>query len=159
MNEEENLYWRGFDARLARIEDLVQGLDESLRGDRRKKIIGLLAEFDRLDERVRQLYAVVIGDAASNHGMRHDVDMLMGRRKYDGQIKEFRWKHVIPTLLAILALTISFLANLDKILKTFRQPSQDPVDQMIEKAKHPKGKTLVRYRHVQAEAPSGDTKE
>ncbi len=160
MNEDENLIWKGIDARLDRLEDLVQELDASLRGDRRRKIVGLLSAWDQLDEDVRRIKGLVIGDVAgSNKGMAHDVDLLMGRRKYDNQAKEFRWKYWIPTLLALLALTVTILTSLDKIKENLPRYHPSPLEAKIDEAKHPKGKTLYRVRRVPAVAPSDDIKE
>lgn len=159
MNEDENALWRGFESRLERVEDVVQELDVSLRGDRRRKIIGLLADWDRHDEALRRLNAVVLGDAAGSKGMAHDVDLLMDRRSGKERRSDFIWKNWIPTLLALLALGLTILTNWDQIKQRFPTDHPGPLEKKIEQAKHPKGKTLYKVHHVPAEAPSESTKE
>ncbi len=159
MNEEENALWRGFEARLERLEDMVREFDELLRGDRRRKVVGLLADQDRMDAELRKLNAVVFTDSTGKHGVAHDVDVLMGRQAGVDRRSEFRWKYWIPTLLAVLAMATTILTNLDKILQNLPKPKLSPLEEKIEKAKHPKGKTLYRVHHVPAEAPLEGTKD
>lgn len=159
MNEDDNVIWRGFEARIERLEDIVQDLDASLRGDRRQKIIGLLADWDRHDSELRRLNAVVFTDSTGKHGLAHDIDVLMGRQAGADRRSEFRWKYWIPTLLALLAMAVTILTNLDQIKKNLPKDHPGPLERQIEEAKHPKGRRIVRIRHVQAEAPSDDTKE
>lgn len=144
---------------MERVEDLVRDLDESLRGDRRRRIIGLLSEFVRLSEDVTKLKAVMFMDSTGKHGVAHDVDVLMGRQAGIDRRSEFRWKYWAPTLLALLALTVTILTNLDKIRANLPKYHPAPLEAAIDRAKHPRGKTILRVRRVQAEAPSDDTKE
>lgn len=149
MNEEENALWRGFDARLERLEDLVRDLDESLRGDRRRKMIGLLAEHARLEAYVTKLNAVIFMDSTGKHGLAHDVDVLMGRQTGAERRSEFRWKYWVPTLLALLAVIVSLLINLDKIKQNLPKDHPGPLEAKIERAKHPKSpKKIYRYRVI-----------
>ena len=159
MDDEENALWRGFEARLERLEDIIRELDEILRGDRRRKIVGLLADQDRMDLELRKLNAVVFTDSTGKHGLAHDVDVLMGRQAGVDRRSEFRWKYWMPTVLALLALAATILTNLDKIKANLPQYHPAPLEAKIDQARHPKGKTLYRVRRVQAEVPSDDTKE
>lgn len=160
MNEEENAIWRGFESRLERLEDIVRDIDEILRGDRRKRMVGLLSEQDRMDTELRKLNAVVFTDSTGKHGLAHDVDVLMGRQAGSDRRSEFRWKYWMPTLLALLALSVTILTNLDKIKANLPKDHPGPLEQEIERSKHPKGKKIVRVRIVhQDEAPSDDIKD
>lgn len=146
MNEEDNSLWRGFEARLERLEDIVRDLDESLRGDRRRRLIGLLAEHSKLEDSVTKLNAVVFMDSTGKHGLAHDVDVLMGRQTGADRRSEFRWKYWIPTLLALLAMTVTVLTNLDKIKKNLPVDHPGPLEKKIEQAKHPRGKKIYHLR-------------
>ncbi len=148
MNEDENALWRGFEARIERLEDIVRELDEVLRGDRRKRIIGLLPEYDRMDSEVRKLNAIIFMDSTGKHGLAHDVDVLMGRQTGADRRSEFRWKYWVPTLLAVLALVVTILTNWTQIKEDFPKDHPAPLEQAIEKAKRPKGKKIVRYHSV-----------
>lgn len=158
QNEEENVIWRGFEARIERLENLVQALNDVIEGNRHRRIIGLASEQDRMDLELRKLNAVVFTDSTGKHGLAHDVDVLMGRQAGADRRSEFRWKYWAPTLLALLALTTTILTNLDKIKANLPLYHPGPLEAKIDQAKHPKGKVIYRIRH-QAETPSPDTKE
>lgn len=160
MNEDENVIWRGFEARIERLEDVVRDLDDMLRGNSRKRVIGLQPEYDRIDHELRRLNAVIFTDSTGKHGLAHDVDVLMGRQAGVDRRSEFRWKYWAPTLLALLALAVTFLTNLDKIMANLPQYHPAPLEEKIDQAKHPRGKKIVRYRVIhQDEAPSEATKD
>jgi hypothetical protein len=159
MDNEENALWRGFEARIERLEDMVRELDEALRGSRHKRVIGLLPEYDRMDSEVRKLNAIIFMDSTGKHGLAHDVDVLMGRQAGVDRRSEFRWKYWIPTLLAVLAMIVTVLTNLGKIKENFPKYHPAPLEKAIDQAKHPKGKTLYRVRRVQEKVLSDDTKE
>lgn len=159
MNEDENIIWRGFEARLERIEDIVNELDSSLRGDRRRKIIGLLPEWDQHTTELRQIRTLMFGDAAgSNKGMAHDVDVLMDRRSGKERRSQLLWGFWTAIAVAVISSITAILTSWDKIQPLLKDHPA-PLEQAIEKAKHPRGKTILRVRRVQAEAPSDDTKE
>lgn len=160
MNEDENAIWRGFEARFERLEDIVRDMDEILRGDRRSKTIGLLAEQDRHDQELRKLNAVVFLDSTGKRGLAHDVDVLMERRSGQEKRMELRWGFWTAIIVAVISAATALLTNLDKIKKNLPKDHQSPLEQKIERAKHPKSpKKIYIYRHVQAEAPLDNTKE
>ncbi len=165
MNEDENAFWRGFEARLERVEDIVRDLDAILRGDRRSKTIGLLAEQDRHDQELRKLNAVVFMDSTGKHGLAHDVDVLMERRSGQERRTELRWGFWTAIIVALISSGAAVLTNLDKIKNLFPVEHLGIVEQKIEKARHPKGKKIYRYRivpppeAVPEKAPSEDIKE
>lgn len=148
MNEDENAIWRGFEARLERIEDIVHDLDEILRGDRRSKTIGLLAEQDRHDQELRKLNAVVFVDSTGKHGLAHDVDVLMERRSGQERRMELRWGFWTAIIVALISSGAAILTNLDKLKSLFPVEHLGIVEQKIERARHPKGKKIYRYRNV-----------
>lgn len=146
---EEDVIWRGLEARLERLEDIVKDLDETVRGSRRTKDPGLVADQDRMDHELRKLNAVVFTDSTGKHGLAHDVDVLMGRQAGVDRRSEFRWKYWAPTFLALLALVVTMLTNLDKIKSNLPKYHPGPLEAQIDQAKRPRGKKLVRYRRVQ----------
>lgn len=159
MNEDENVIWRGFEARIERLENLVQELNDVVEGNRHRRIIGLAPEQDRMDLELRKLNAVVFTDSTGKHGLAHDVDVLMGRQVGADRRSEFRWKYWIPTILSVLALVVTILTQWGQIKGNFPKDHPGPLEQEIEKAKHPKGKTIYRVHRVQAEVPSEPTEE
>jgi len=160
VNEDENVIWRGIDARLERLEDMVQELDAALRGDRRRKIIGLLPEWDRHDAELRRLNALVLGDVAgSNKGMAHDVDVLMDRRSGKDRRAQLQWGFWTAITVAVISSGTAILTNLEKIKANLPKYHPGPLEAQIEKAKHPKGKKIYRIRVVPEKAPSDNTGE
>lgn len=164
-DEDFNAIWRGFEARIERLEDLQKELEETVKGSRRSKVTGLVSDSDRFDTELRRLNAVVFMDSSGKHGLAHDVDVLMGRQVGSDRRSEFRWKYWMPTILAILAMTLTILVNLDKIKTNFPKLHLSPLEQKIEKAKHPKGRKIVKVRLVprptqpQENPPSESIKE
>lgn len=152
MNEDENVIWRGLEARIERTEDKIAEHDDLLNGNRSKKLIGLSQEQDRMDLELRKINAVLFQDSTGQKGMIHDVDFLMGRRKYDNQSRELIWKFVTEVVIKMLALVGVLLLGWDKLeglYKKIIQQKPSPLEQKIEQAKHPKSpKKLYRYRTV-----------
>lgn len=162
MDEEDNPLWKGLDARTERLEHLVQELNDIVQGNRYRKIIGMATDQDRMDLELRKINAVLFQDPTGQKGLLHDVDVLMGRRKYDNQSREIIWKSATEVVVKILALVGVLLLSWDKLEVLYhkiRNQKPAPLEAQIEKAKHPKGKTLYKVRHLQEKALSGDTEE
>lgn len=161
MNDEENALWRGFEARLERLEHLITEVLDIVNGNRHRKIIGLASEQDRMDLELRKINAVLFQDPTGQKGLLHDIDFLMGRRKYDNQSRELKWKFATEVVVKILALVGVLLLGWDKmegLYKKIINQKPSPLEQRIEQAKHPKSpKKIYRYRVVPA--PSDDPKE
>lgn len=157
---DEDVLWRGFEARLERLEDVVKELHDVIDGNRAKRIIGLVASYDKLDELTTRLNSVVFMDSTGKHGLAHDVDVLMGRQTGADRRSEFRWKYWIPTIMAILAMSLTLLANLDKIKANLPKYRPGPLEAQIDQAKHPRAKKKIyRVRHDQENPVSDDIKE
>lgn len=159
MNEDDNFIWRGLEARIERLEDVVRDLDEAIRGNRHKKMVGLLPDQDRMDLELRKINAILFQDPTGQKGLLHDVDFLMGRRKYDNDSREIKWKFWGPIIIVLITQGVLILLNLDKIKQNLPLYHPAPLEAAIDQARHPKGKKIYRIRHVQEEAPSDDTKE
>lgn len=157
MNDEE---WRkAVDEHLIRelledLQDRVKDFDAILRGERGHG--GLISEYERHDEMLTRLYAVVIQDSTGKKGLLHDIDYLMGRKSSRDQMRGIRWQTAATILAALLAAMANIAPHWDKIKKSL--PPLSPLEKKIEKAKHPKGKKIIRYRVVPAPAnpPSAD---
>ncbi len=147
-DEDLSVIWRGFEARLERLEDLVRELDSVVRGSRRNKDPGIVAEQDRMDELLIRLNAVIFQDSTGKHGLAHDVEVLMGRQVGEDRRSEFRWKYWAPTFLAILSLTVTALMNLDKIKANLPKYHPGPLEAKIDRAKRPRGKKIIKIRIV-----------
>ncbi len=162
MNEDDNPLWKGLDARIERLEHLVQEIHDVVQGNRYRKIIGLATEQDRMDLELRKINAVLFQDPTGQKGLLHDVDVLMGRRKYDNKTTELKWKFATEVVIKILALVGVLLLGWDKmeaLYKRILNQKPAPLEAKIEKAKHPKGKPIYKVHIVSDEAPSENTKE
>lgn len=159
MNEKE---WRkAVDEHLLRdlIEDLqdrVKELDLVLRGERGRG--GLIAEYERHDEKLTRLYAVIFQDPTGQKGVLHDVDILMGRRSDSLESKKLRWQSWTAILVAIIGATALLTINWDKVKALVPKYHPSPLEAQIDRAKRPRGKKIVRYRKIQGpiETPTPD---
>ncbi len=149
MDDDSSVLWRGLESRLERVEDITSGLDEILRGNRRKKIIGLLEEQDRMDADLRKLMAVVFQDSTGKRGLAHDVDVLMDRRSGEDRRSQLKWGFWTAIIVAAMTSATALLTNWDKILKSLPKHNPSPLEKKIEKARHPKSpKKIYRFRIV-----------
>lgn len=155
---DEDILWRGFESRLERLEDTVKELDELLRGSRKNKISGLITDSERMDDTLRKLNAVVFVDSTGKRGIAHDVDYLMDRRSGAERREGFKWTFWGLILATAISSLTALLTNLDKLKVILPAYRLDPLDQMIEKAKHPKSpKKIYRYRSVPAKVQSNES--
>lgn len=87
-------------------------MDGTLRGHGGQP--GLIAEYERLDETCRRLYAVIWQDPTGQKGLLHDVDVLMGRKRHGEELSARRWtlmeKLLIALVSAMTAITVALLA-------------------------------------------------
>lgn len=132
-------------ARLKELERIVLVGKDSLR-----------SEYRRHDQELARLNAVLFMDPTGQKGLLHDVDVLMGRRRDKDETRGLKWQFWGAILVATITTAGLILTNLPKIKETLLQV--DPLEKRISQAKHPKVKRIYRIRHVQAEAPSDDTK-
>ena len=160
MNDEENIVWRGLEARIERLEHHVQELMDIVQGNRHNKVVGLAPEQDRMDLELRKINAVLFQDPTGQKGLLHDVDFLMGRRKYDNQSREYRWKFATEIIVKILTLAGLLLLGWDKMEGLYRKlisQKMGPLEKKIEQAKHPKSaKKIYRIHVVPASDPTPD---
>lgn len=153
MNDEE---WRkAVDEHLIRelledVQDRVKEFDAILRGERGHG--GLISEYERHDEMLTRLYAVIIQDSTGKKGLLHDVDHLMGRKSFSERTIQFRWQSWTAIAVAVIGAAAANLQSLEKIAKKFLKEKPGILEQKIEKAKRPRGKKIIRYRVVPAPA-------
>lgn len=137
-------------------QERVKEHDYILKGERGKT--GLIAEYDRHDEKLTRLYAVIFQDPTGQKGLLHDVDYLMGRKAYRDGAKPYKWDFWKSIIVAIIMSGgISYLtSHWSQIKALLPKDHPDKVSQMIEKARNPK----PRHRHIILRVqPSMDTEE
>ncbi len=119
---------------------VLHEIDNLLRGDPEKDTDGMVARLHQIENEVALLKAVLLKDKAGNKGIVGRVETLeAGETRADRRMKT--WVAVIGL---ISALTVATVWNLDRIEAFLHKRKPDPVEQMIEKVRHPKGK----HRHV-----------
>ena len=164
MDERRDAWQRGVDENLASLntgqrvndrllEDLdanYSALDRLLRGDAEKETDGVIGRLHQIENQVAQLYSVIFMDKAGQHGLQHDVKELKEGRKD----KQLKWGHITQVLVALIM--SGLIGHFWQDIRAFvTRKSVDPLEQMIQHAKHPKG----RRRHVviREEPPETDT--
>lgn len=142
------------------VEDLqerVKELDNILRGE--KGDAGLISEYERHDEIITKLYAVVIQDSTGKKGLLHDIDYLMGRRSDQEKNRQLRWQFWTAIIVAIISSLTMILTNWDKLKGMMPVDHPDAIHQAMERVKHPR-KKIYRIHYVPAkpdnEEPSTD---
>ena len=142
------------------IKARMKDLDEILRG--RGKTPGLISEYERHDDKLTRLYAVVFQDSTGKHGLLHEVDAIRS-----GEMgAERKWKFWTAVLVAFITTAGLVFTNIDKIEKFFGKGAKpDRLDVMIKRAKRKQGKPIIRYRVIEKPAqeathgPSEDVPE
>jgi len=149
MNDDE---WRAkVDEHLLRdlIEDLqerVKEIDLILRGERGKG--GLIAEYDKHDDRLTRLYAVIFQDPTGQKGLLHDVDYLMGRKSDRDKSNQYRWQSWTAIAIAIISSITTVVLSWDKIKKNFPFDREGVTATRVVRIKSPK--KIVRVRVIPA---------
>lgn len=125
---------------LTAIRKALAEIDNLLRGDPERETDGLVARMHSQENDINLIKAILLKDKAGNKGIVGRVEALEGgERRSENHLK--LWIAVVGLL---SALTVAAVSNLDRIETFLNRRSRDPVDRMIERAKHPKG----RHRHV-----------
>lgn len=126
------------------LQDWVKELDSILKGERGRG--GLIGEYERHDALLTRIYAVLWQDATGQKGVLHDIDVLMGRRSQKDQSRGLKWQFWTAVTVAIISAATLLITKWPEIMKTLLPPTS--LQKKIERAKHPKGKKIVRYRVV-----------
>lgn len=123
------------------IHKTLSEIDALLRGDPERDTDGAIARLHQLENSLNLLKAVILRDAAGGRGLIGRVEALeSGERGADN-----RWKFATAVVVAILSLFGLLLTNWER-LEAFlnKQRKLDPLERMIQNAKHPKAKR----RHI-----------
>lgn len=148
MDERRDDWQRGVDASLVSLNRLwerevaalhrsLSEIDAFLRGDREKDTDGAIARLHQLENSLNLLKAVILRDATGGKGLIGRVEALeSGERGSDN-----RWKFATAVVVAILSLSGLLLTNWER-LEAFliKQRKLDPLEKMIQNAKHPRPK-------------------
>lgn len=139
-----NAAQRVMDREISRLWKAYSEDDALLRGDKEKETDGLIARLHQLETAINLLQAVIDVDKAGNKGLTGRVEALEGRERTTVEV----WKFWVAILGLLGAIAVAVITNLDKI-EAWVHPKPDVVDQAIERAKHKKGKPIVRYRIIE----------
>jgi len=147
---------RVHDSEISRLWKARSSDDKLLRGDPDKDTDGIIARIHTIENAINLLRAVVDVDKAGNKGLVGRVEALEAREKSTVE----RWKFWVAIIGLIGAVIVSVITNLDKIERFVAPPKKpDRLHQMIDKAKHPRGRPIVRYRIVPPAEQEPDEEE
>lgn len=155
MNDED--WHKNVEEHLLRdlVEDLqerIRDLDNILRGE--KGNAGLIAEYERHDDMITKLYAVVIQDSTGKKGLLHDIDYLMGRKSDRDKNKQYKWSFWTAITVAAISAATMLVTNWDKIKKNLPVDHPGPLEAKIEASRH---KKIVRRHYVIRESQDIDS--
>lgn len=128
------------DRRLTEIDETLKAIDYILRGDPLEGTDGLLTQMHQTQTDLSRLNAVIFQDSTGKAGALKDIEKLKSRENN----AEHRWKFWTAIAVGVIGL---LTANWDRIVSYAKAPSKDPVENMIDEAKHPRI-THKRYRVV-----------
>lgn len=135
------------------LRKLLTDTEGLLRGDIGKETDGLIARLHKLENEINLLKAIVIKDQAGNGGLVEQVRLLKEAR----EDRRSGWGNVTKILVAMITSGALGLFWHD-IQAYLMRKSNEPLEQLIEKAKRPKGKThyVVRVRKEPETDPTED---
>lgn len=140
---------RVWERELAVIRKLLADTDRLLRGDPEKDTDGAMARLHAVENELLLLKAVLLKDAAGGRGIVGKVeDLERGERLSDRRLKVW-----IAVLGLASASVVALMSNLDRLQAFFHQKSKDPVERLIENAKHPRRHHAARARPDPEEEP------
>lgn len=105
--------------RLDDVEDKLDELDRTVRGDVERETGGLIERLHRQETEIAKLNAVVFMDAAGEKGLQEAVKELKRREKNAG----YRWKFWTAIVGFLLTLTGLIFTNLDRLTEMWRRDS------------------------------------
>lgn len=135
--------------RLDDDDEEIQAIRDILDGDPKvKDDNGVLGDLKALLRQVNAIGALIAPDAiGSKGGIVARLSALEERESERKVNQEYRWKFYVALVAAVFAFISTVVSNLDKITAILNQKSNDPVAQMIDRAKNPKGRH-IRIRKV-----------
>ncbi len=144
------------DMELAKIERQLTEIDDILRGDKQNKIDGLIPDNNFLKKEINKFNQIFNKDYLNHGGLVSFITYIHDREK-DRQENEresrgYKWGFWGVILAAVIGAAAVILTNKEQIEKWWAHPKLAPLEQTIEKAKHPKGKKIVKV-HVITEPP------
>lgn len=130
---------RVWERELTTIRNLLSDIDKLLRGDPKKDTDGLVSRLHHQENEVNLLKAILLKDASGSKGLVGRVEVLeSGERRSEGHLK--LWIAIVGLLSALLVAAVS---NIDRIETFLNKKPKDPLERMIDSAKHPR----PRYHH------------
>lgn len=134
--------------RLDDLDEEIEAIKGILDGDPHDKDdSGVVGDLKSLTTRVNSIWALMGKDSLGDGGIIATVKDLKARADQERINQEYRWKFWLALVGLISAVVVALVTNLDKIQAFLNKKSNDPIDQMIDKAKNPKGRH-IRIRKV-----------
>ncbi len=130
--------------------------DLILRGDPARNKEGLIEAVNLLRNEINKFNRIFDKDYLGHGGLVSFITYVYDReRERDEARKEsrgYKWGFWGTILAAAIGAAAIVLTNRDQIEKWWTRPKLAPLEQTIERAKHPRGKKIVRVRVIQEDA-------
>lgn len=130
------------------IRKLLSDIDHLLRGDIDRHTSGLVGRIESMEHDLSKINAVLFVDASGSKGIVHDVRELKGGR----EDRRMGWGNITKIVVALIMAGLLGRFYGDAV-KAMSKKSDDPLAKMIDRAKRPKGKPVVRYRVIKKQVP------
>lgn len=141
------------DARVDKIEEIVGDLDETIRGNSKDEIGGLVARLREMEFHTTRLNAIIFVDSTGKKGLKHDVEELLEGRE-DRRTVWKSWKEIAVAI--IMSGTIGYFWP--EIKAKIEAPRTDIVGKEIELAVHPRPHHRHIVVHEEADDGNDDTR-
>ncbi len=130
---------RIWERELATLRKLLGEIIDDLRGSISNETDGIIHRLREAEASVQMLKSIIDVDRIGESGLMGRVEALERRER----TSETRLKIWIAVIGLLSALASAAVFNIDKIEASLNKQPKDPIDQAIDRARHPK----PRYRH------------
>lgn len=138
------------DRRIEEMEDSIDEVDRTVRGDPGNMRSGMISRLERQEEMIAKLNAVIFMDAAGEKGLYEEFKRL---RRGEAR-SEIHWKFLTAVVVASISTIGLLLTNWDRLKGLWPKDKPDKLEVMIENARHPKSR---RRHYVIRENPDDGT--
>lgn len=140
-----------------KVQERIEAIEDLLKGDPLKRDdAGVLGDVKDLGVGLNALRAIMAPDAMGNGGIKNRISACEEALGLRVETSQNRWKVLLAVIGATATITTAVVANLDRIEAFWRHQAHtsDPVERLIQKAKHPKSK---HRRIVVHQEPADET--
>ncbi len=144
------------DTEQAKLRRKLDRHDLMLRGDPINNKKGLIEQANHLENEINKFNQIFNKDYLNHGGLISFITYVYNREKEREEAKKesrgYKWAFWTVVVGAVIGLAGLVITNKEQIEKWWAQPKLAPLEQEIERSKHPRGKKIIRVRVIQEDA-------